>query len=64
MSFMLVNSLKWYVVDTSRPDVTRTFEVFGTGECMLFDMGIKREYIGTVKLQEGSLIYHVYERVN
>ena len=42
----------------------RMFEVFGTGHEINYGMGAKRVYLGTVKLQGGDLVFHVYERIN
>ena len=54
----------WCEVDTEKEQSSRMIEVFGTGHKMSFDMGIEREYIGTVKLQGGDFVFHVYERIN
>lgn len=36
------------------------FEIFGTGHPMKEGMGTHREYIGTVQLYGGDLVFHVY----
>ena len=43
---------------TPTPLETRVFETFGTGH----PMGEKkREFIGTYQLEDGALVFHVYE---
>lgn len=51
----------WAEVDTENATEVRTFEVFGTGHAIPYDMGVSREYISTVMLMGGSLVMHVYE---
>lgn len=41
----------------------RIFEVFGTGHKIYEDMGVERKFIGTVKFENGALMFHVYERL-
>jgi hypothetical protein len=54
----------WAEVYTEKPLETRTFEIYGTGHNLSTGMGIDRQYIGTAVLHGGSLILHVYERLN
>lgn len=55
----------WCELDPEDKDLrARMFEVFGTGHEIHEDMGIERIYIGTVKLQGGDYIFHVYERIS
>ena len=49
----------WVVVDTDREFEDRHFEVFGTGHFMSEG---ERDFIGTVQLMGGSLIFHVFEK--
>jgi hypothetical protein len=42
----------------------RLFETFGTGHPVWCDMGIERKYIGTYQMSGGSLVFHVFERIN
>lgn len=42
----------------------RMIEVFRTGHEIHEDIGTERVYIGTVKLQGGAFISHVYERIS
>lgn len=50
----------WAIVDEAATDTEeRTIEVFGTGH----PMGqVFRQYIGTVQMQGGALVWHVFER--
>lgn len=50
----------WAEVDTAAPHKTRSIEIFGTGHSIPGDMGIGRQFIGTV--QAGCFVWHVYER--
>jgi hypothetical protein len=51
----------WVEVDPEQPKVSRHFEVYGTGHPIKYDMGASRDYLGTVKLEGGALVFHVYE---
>ena len=53
----------WAEVDTDKPSVDRTIEMFGTGYEMRCDMGIERQYIGSYQLIGGALVFHVYENL-
>jgi len=44
--------------------VPRYFEVFGTGHEITNDMGIERKFIGTAFMHGGSLVWHVFERLD
>lgn len=48
----------WAEVDPSLPQVLRRFSVYGTGHRMPDDSG---RYIGSIMLQNGDLVFHVYE---
>lgn len=53
----------WCEVDTAQPKEQRKFEVIGTGH--KYPAGFETlEYIGTVKLDGGTLIFHVYENAD
>ena len=54
----------WALVDPAAPKETRYFEVFGTGCPLRYDMGVSRTYIGTYQLNDGALVFHVFERLN
>ena len=54
------NICMWAEVDTDQPEETRYFEVIGTGHN--YPAGfVTLEYIGSVQLSGGSLIFHIYE---
>ena len=44
--------------------IPRYFEVFGTGHEIHCDMGIDRKFIGTALMYGGSLVWHVFERID
>lgn len=48
----------WALVDPSKPMVLRTFKVIGTG-WKIEDTQL--EFIGTVLLESGRLVFHVFE---
>ena len=54
------NVFLWALVDVDAPLVSRSFAVFGTGE-MLADNPMK--HLGTAKLDNGNLIFHVFELI-
>jgi len=54
----------WALVDPEAETEIRTFQIFGTGHPIDCDMGIERNYIGTAQKMGGSLIWHVFERLN
>lgn len=53
----------WALVDTEQRREMRQFEIFGTGHEVKEDMGIDRKYIGTFQLNDGNLVFHVFERL-
>lgn len=55
----------WAEVSPNSEPVERTFEIFGTGQDICYDMGVLRKYIGTFQITEGEfLVFHLYERIN
>lgn len=54
----------WALVNPENSIEKRYIEVFGTGHHVPCDMGIERKYIGTFQLRGGSLVFHVFERIN
>lgn len=56
----------WAEVDVDAPKEERMFEIFTTGKTMPTDMGVERKYIGTFQTPSilGTLVFHVYERLN
>lgn len=53
----------WALVDPDAKVEPRYLEVFGTGHPIHYDMGIDRKFIGTYQIMEGTLIFHVFERL-
>ena len=51
----------WVEVDPYNLKEDRCFEVYGTGAVIKEDMSISREYLGSVKLDGGTYIFHIYE---
>jgi hypothetical protein len=51
----------WVLVNPTAPKEKRTFEVYGTGHAITYDMGIDRNYISTVQLIGAQLVLHVFE---
>ncbi len=49
----------WVKLDPSAPKINRTFAVFGTGWDINADS--KLNYIGSVQLESGKLVFHVFE---
>lgn len=54
----------WAFVDPKEEKEERCFEMFGTGSEIHGDMGIYRKFIGTFQINEGSLVFHVFEWIN
>ena len=48
----------WAKVDTSKPKRHRRIAIYGTGHEMT---GLDSHYIGTFQLQDGALVFHVFE---
>jgi len=51
----------WIEVDPDEIKEERHFEVYGTGHLIKYDIGTDRNYLGSVKLENGALIFHIYE---
>ena len=54
----------WALVNSGNHKEERFFEVYGTGHEIHYDMGIERKYIGTFQIDNGDLIFHLFERIN
>lgn len=52
----------WAMVNPESEKEDRSFEIFGTGEGIPSDIGAERKYIGTFQLNEGQLVFHLFER--
>lgn len=55
----------WVEVDVNNKETTqRYFKILGTGDFLSEDIGIKHNFINTVQLHGGRLVFHIYERLN
>lgn len=52
----------WYECDDEKPMTKRTIYCFGTGHEMPVD--VKLQYIGTIILSDGELVFHFFEKEN
>lgn len=52
----------WYECDGEKPMTKRTIYCFGTGQEMPVD--VKLQYIGTIILLDGELVFHFFEKEN
>lgn len=51
----------WALVDVSKEEEARVFQVFATGEPIAEDMGQSWDYLGTFQLEGGVLVFHAFE---
>ena len=49
----------WVLVDINAEKEIRTFEWYGTGQSIFTPDN--RNYVGTIQLAEGTLVYHLFE---
>ena len=57
----------WALVIPEAEKEKRTFETFGTGHPIPYDMGVEREFISTIQVQGADLamyVFHIFERIN
>jgi hypothetical protein len=54
----------WAMVNPDSEMEARFIEAFNTGEPIPCDMGVERKFIGTVILDNGTTVVHIFERVN
>ena len=52
----------WFECDTNKSMVPRVIKTFGTGKELPKNEALR--YIGTYQLQDGALVYHVYEELS
>ena len=50
----------WALCNPEAPKTKRCFETFGTGHPMSL---ASRKYVGTYQLNDGGLVFHVFERL-
>ena len=51
----------WAMVNPGADKEPRKFEIYGTGHIVPYDLVEDRKYIGTFQLQEGDLVFHLFE---
>ncbi len=49
----------WALVDENAETHDKIFEVFGTGQEIKYDIGVRRDYISTVQI--GDFVLHIFE---
>lgn len=49
----------WVLLNSNEEKITESFEIYGTGHEIHYDMGISREYLGT--FQETYLVWHLFK---
>ena len=54
----------WVLVCPENEIEERSFELYGTGHNIHYDMGIERKYLGTYQYQRGEFVGHLFERIN
>lgn len=58
------NACIWALVDPENEKEKRHFEVFGTGHNIHYNAATERKYINTFQLEDGRLVFHLFERIN
>lgn len=51
----------WALVDPKAKTENRFFEIFGIGNDIEYNMGVKRKYISTFQMENGMSVFHVFE---
>jgi hypothetical protein len=54
----------WALVDPDGEKETRKFEIFGTGNPIMVDIGVERTFIGSFFSHDNKLVWHLFERIN
>jgi hypothetical protein len=49
------------LIDVDKEKKDRIFQLFGTGHLMYDELNRQRKYIGTVQLDKGNFVYHLFE---
>jgi len=57
------NPYIWALVCPENEKEERYFEIYATGDEIQSDGGINRKYINTFQLESGSLVFHLFERI-
>ena len=50
----------WAIIDPNAEQVSMKFKVFVTGQIINDNLVLKRDFIGTVLFNNGSLVFHVF----
>src|SRR5579872_4380097 len=53
----------WAEIDVTQPIEMRSFQTFGTGHNIVDQPGFEREYIGSYQIDNGDLVFHLFEKV-
>lgn len=55
----------WTEIVVGAPTIERHFQIFPTGGCIPFDTPEATYlYLGTVLMENGFLVWHIYEKIN
>ncbi len=54
----------WALVNPENVKELRHFEIYATGQDIHYDMANEHKYINTFQSNSGSLVFHLFERVN
>ncbi len=54
----------WALVNPDAPREKRVFRLAGTGHPINFDMGSEYKYINSFQLNDGALVFHLFEWVS
>lgn len=54
----------WALVNPEKAIELRYFEIYKTNQDIHCDMGVERKYINTFQLDGGSMVFHLFERIN
>jgi len=51
----------WVLLDPNAPKEERFFRLAGTGHPITYDMGREYKYINSFQLDNGNLVFHLFE---
>ncbi len=54
----------WVLVDPDAYQVKRQFKIYGTGHNIECDMYSRLNFIDTIQMDNGSLVFHLFEKVS
>ena len=52
----------WALVNPENEKENKMLEIFGTGHPINYGMGVNRIYLGSYEINNGTLVFHVFER--